>query len=246
MSAKVIPGVKSNNPLNFTKLPPIPAKKKDFYEEEIKKKRHSCTDVICLLLFIIFILAQIALSVLIYVFGSDPKNLLYPHDSNGKLCSDSTPFLLYFNLAECLNINSILGTCTTSTVCVPQCPSQNLFYLISSHRNTLLKNYCNNAYLSIYFNGNVPSSVSLATYTDLINRNICPIYVLQSQQIFKRCFPSFLQEAESAISQVLNATDQVANVTMAITDQNQQITTSLITNAAKSLINLVNIKAIGK
>ena len=245
MSSRVIPGESVSKPLNFTKLPPISAKKKDFYQEEIKKKRHKCTDVICLLLFLVFILAQIALSILIYVFGSNPKNILYPHDSLGNLCSDSTPYLLYFNLADCLNINTVLGVCTTTTVCVSQCPNENLFYLFSSHRNILLKNYCINDYLSAYFNGSIPTSVSEATFNDLINRNICPSYVLTSQQIFRRCFPSFLQQAETA-AQALLATDQITNITKAITDQNQPITTSLIRNAATSVVNLINLKGIGK
>ena len=37
------------------------------YNEEIVKKRHNCSDIICLILFIIFCLAQLVLSILIYI-----------------------------------------------------------------------------------------------------------------------------------------------------------------------------------
>ena len=96
----------------------------------------------------------------------------------------------------------------------------------------------------MFFNGNVPSTVDWNTYNDLIDRNICPIYVLTSQQIFLRCFPSFLQEAATA-TQTLLATDLTTNLTSQITDNNQPITNSLIRNAAKSLINLINLQGVG-
>ena len=242
MSSKVIP---ENNPLNFTKLPPIAhVKPKDYYEDEIKKKRHTCTDVICLVIFIIFLIAQIALSILIYSFGSDPKNILLPRDSNGNLCTGSTPYLFYFNLAECLNINTILNQCTTTTVCVSQCPKENLFYLIPSHRINIVQNYCNKAYLSLYFNGTVPSQMDQSTFLNLVNQKICPVYTLQSDPLFMRCFPSFLKQAENTV-QNLVAIDPSNNQTFQIDDLKQPITPSLITNSAKSLNNLINLSGIG-
>ena len=246
MSSRIIPD-NNKNPLDFTKLPPIPnAKRKDYYEDEIKSKRHTCTDVICLILFLVFVCAQIALSVLIYTYGSNPKNVLLPHDSNGQLCTGSTPYLFFFNLADCLNTNSLLKECPTTKLCVSQCPQENLFYIIPSHRSILFQNYCNQAYLSMYFSGNIPaaSTIDQATYSTLINRNICPIYTLTSEPLFLRCFPSFLKQAESTVQNVL-ATDLLTNKTYQISDQNQQITTSLINNAAKSLSNLIDLSGIG-
>ena len=249
--------------MNFSKLPPIhpsappmyqqdpePANgaheaTKDFYDEEIKKKRHNCTDIICLILFLIFILVQVALSILIYTTGGDPKNLLLPHDSKGNLCEVSTPNLFYFNLVDCLNINVLFNGCTTPTVCVADCPSDNLYYMITSHRSRLLQKYCKQNDLSFYFNNQIPSSVDQSTYYNLISGGICPIYTLQSSPIFNRCLPSFLSTAIETAENIY-ATDSTSNQTIQIFDQNKPLTTDLIKNSAKSLLKLINLKGIGR
>ena len=46
---------------------------KDVYERELVTKRHNCTDVICLIIFIVCCVAQLALSILIYVKGKYRK-----------------------------------------------------------------------------------------------------------------------------------------------------------------------------
>ena len=108
-------------------------KLKDIYEQELVKKRHNCTDVICLLLFIIFGLVQIALSLVVFLRGGDPRDLLLPHDSSSNTCKGSTPNLFYFNLASCVSVGALAGTCPSPTICVNECPNQNLYYLIESH-----------------------------------------------------------------------------------------------------------------
>jgi len=139
------------------------------YEKEIVKKRHNCTDIICLILFIIFCLAQLILSILIYIQPGDPRNLLYPHDSNGNLCSGSTPNLFYFNIIECASATALVSGCTTPTICVSSCPSTTYYYQIQSHRNYMLTNLC--IYSSVYsfYSGNIPASVSLSDYQTLMS-----------------------------------------------------------------------------
>lgn len=138
------------------------------YEKEIVKKRHNCSDIICLILFIIFCLAQLVLSILIYIQPGDPRNLLYPHDSNGNLCSGSTSNLFYFNIIECASASSLVTGCTTPTRCVSSCPTSTYFYQIQSHRNYMLTNLC--IYSSVYsfYSGNIPASVTLADYQTLM------------------------------------------------------------------------------
>ena len=140
----------------------------DMYEKDIVKKRHNCTDIICLILFLVFCLAQLVLSILIYIQPGDPRSLLLPHDSNGNLCSDSKANLFYFNLMECISPTTLVTGCTSPSVCVNSCPTTVYYYVIQSHRDYMLQNLCVTSSLSSYFNGNVPSTVTLADYTQLM------------------------------------------------------------------------------
>jgi hypothetical protein len=142
---------------NFTK--PVPTLE-DIYERELVKKRHNCTDVICLLLFVVFCTVQVALSLLIYIKGGDPSSIILPHDSSGNVCQGSTPYLFYFNLYACASVSAAVTSCPSPTICVTSCPSQNLFYLIDSQRQILFNSYCIQTRLQSYYSNNVPSSVN--------------------------------------------------------------------------------------
>ncbi|VDI21944.1 Hypothetical predicted protein, partial [Mytilus galloprovincialis] len=74
------------------------SKDKDHEEIELNGKRtkhnenfkgpienRSCTDIICCLLFLVFILGLIAVSILGFVWGN-PNRLLHPTDSSGLIC----------------------------------------------------------------------------------------------------------------------------------------------------------------
>eukprot|EP00058_Branchiostoma_floridae_P023889 XP_002609379.1 hypothetical protein BRAFLDRAFT_86470 [Branchiostoma floridae] len=90
-------------------------------------ENRSCTDIICCLLFIIFIAGFLAVGILAWVHG-DPKLLLYPTDSQGNLCGNgnyaSKPNLHFFNLLDCAGFASVLDGCPTPQVCVAACPTE--------------------------------------------------------------------------------------------------------------------------
>ena len=44
----------------------------EIYEKELVSKRHNCTDIICLVIFIVLCLIQLAFSILIFVKGHPP------------------------------------------------------------------------------------------------------------------------------------------------------------------------------
>ncbi|VDI13387.1 solute carrier family 44 (choline transporter-like protein), member 2/4/5 [Mytilus galloprovincialis] len=48
-------------------------------------KNRSCTDIICCLLFLIFIGGLVVVAIFAFKYG-DPKLLLYPVNSNNELC----------------------------------------------------------------------------------------------------------------------------------------------------------------
>lgn len=217
----------------------------DYYENEIVKKRHNCTDILCLIIFLIFFLCQIALSGVIYLSGGDPKSLLLPRDSSGQLCTDSKPNLFYFNLVECVSVNALITGCTSPTICVQECPTDNYYYLLSVQRNVLLEKFCKSSQLSSHFAGSVPSSVDEATYLTLINKKICPVYTISSKPLYGRCLPAILTGAYESTQSVM-ATDSQTNQTLQINDLTQPLNYELVSKATKYLLNLMNIKSISK
>lgn len=214
---------------------------------DILAKRRNCTDIICLLLFIIFILVQVGVSIFAYVNG-DPRQLVLPHDSNGRLCTSPKANLFFFNLLQCININALLTGCPTPQICVADCPSSNLYYLIPDHRTLLLQNYCkSDDLIAIY--GSLPSSsqVSISNYSNLIAKNICPSYVLSSKPLFQRCLPSIISDAVNTVVNI-TAYDSVTNTNTTIYDNQtgQPVTNQLISKAIDYLSKLLNIKTVAQ
>ena len=215
----------------------------DIYRKEIVAKRHNCTDVICLLIFGIFVIAQIILSIVIYVIGGDPTQLLLPYNSDGDMCTGSTPNLFYFNLAECMSISALVTSCTSTSICLANCPPRTLFYMLDADRTLLYSSYCSRPALAAYFGNasSVPTSVGIATYSNLIAARVCPAYTIQETAVYGRCFPSYLVNAANSL--VLNTTS--SNVTYAITDGTNPISETMLTSGTQYLINLLNVRGIG-
>lgn len=214
---------------------------KDYYKNEIKKKRKNCTDILCLILFIIFIVVQVALSCLIYFSGGNPKNILLPRDSGGNLCTEPTKNLFYFNIVECIGINTLLTGCSTPTVCVQECPSNYYFYKIQSHRDILFKNYCRKDLLQKHFSGSVPVSVNEATYVDLAKKKICPAYTIPYKPFYSRCIPAIAAAVLDSTSSVI-VNDSSTNQSFQINDLNQNLNYNLIKKGTEKLYELMNIK----
>ncbi|XP_076308432.1 choline transporter-like protein 1 [Tachypleus tridentatus] len=58
----------------------------------------------------------------------DPKQLLHPTDSDGRICGEGDlvdkPYLFSFDLTKCIKgFSSVLDGCPTQQVCVKNCPN---------------------------------------------------------------------------------------------------------------------------
>uniref|UniRef100_A0A2I2YIL9 Choline transporter-like protein n=1 Tax=Gorilla gorilla gorilla TaxID=9595 RepID=A0A2I2YIL9_GORGO len=94
-------------------------------------KNRSCTDVICCVLFLLFILGYIVVGIVAWLYG-DPRQVLYPRNSTGAYCgmgeNKDKPYLLYFNIFSCILSSNIISVaenglqCPTPQVCVSSCP----------------------------------------------------------------------------------------------------------------------------
>ena len=157
----------------------------------IEKKR-SCTDVICLLLFIVFLGAWGAVA-FFGIQGGDIDKVIYPTNSEGEVCGRGTqkdrPFLLIFDLTQCLNAAVLVIGCPTETVCVSQCPQENyspagaLFAGFSEETiKEKMRPYCK------------PFNDTL-TVDELLKKEICPKWYVKSTAFVGRCLPDLTSAA---------------------------------------------------
>lgn len=137
----------------------------------------SCTDVICCIIFIIFILGFVVVSYFAFSRG-DYKLLLYPMDTQKQLCGygdlKDKPNLLFFDITRCATPAIFLMGCPTTQVCVKDCPSQ------SGVTPALTKPYC------------TPEGK-------------CPLYVLKSKPFVGRCVPDIASLFGASVSAVQSA-----------------------------------------
>ncbi|XP_005190311.2 choline transporter-like 2 [Musca domestica] len=95
---------------------------------EINHKKHSCTDVHCLIIFVCFIVAWFYIAHFALSQG-DLNRVVLPTDSKNRKCGIDSgvvnkPYLYFFDLDKCLDVETALGGCKTKQVCVEQCPQQ--------------------------------------------------------------------------------------------------------------------------
>jgi len=125
-------------------------------------KKRSCTDVICLLLFLVLLGAWGGVAFLAFQEG-DVNKLIHPTDSKGQICGGNgtlkdRPKLLFFDITECLNPAVITLGCPTPQICVKECPKK------TSVSQNDIKPFCS-------------------------SDDECPKYVLKSKHYLGRCIP---------------------------------------------------------
>ncbi len=109
-------------------------------------KKRSCTDVLCLLLFLAFLGGWGFVAYLAISQGDIDKvgelnegggahvtvhflfQVIFPTDSEGHICGRGSfsdrPYLLFFDLTQCLNPAVLALGCPTPQVCVTECPRE--------------------------------------------------------------------------------------------------------------------------
>uniref|UniRef100_A0A8C8WX08 Choline transporter-like protein n=1 Tax=Panthera leo TaxID=9689 RepID=A0A8C8WX08_PANLE len=93
-------------------------------------KNRSCTDIVCCILFLLFILGYIVVGIVAWVYG-DPRQVLYPRNSTGAYCgvgaNKDKPYLLYFNIFSCVLTTNIITVAENGLQCpTPQPVIQSL------------------------------------------------------------------------------------------------------------------------
>ena len=163
-------------------------------------RSRSCTDVLCLALFLVFLGGWVAIGVLGFMKG-DPDQLVYPSNSRGEICGRGDyvdqPSLLFYDLSKC---TFGLG-CSTPQVCVSACPDRTTslyaYALALTEGNAgnygsfdidYQKQFCDPAITTEEWNTIKDDGNELLK---LIDDRRCPSYLISSKPLVGRCVPDF-------------------------------------------------------
>ena len=208
-----------------------PRKHNDNFKGPIENR--SCTDVICCLVFLVFILGLVAVSVLGFVWGN-PSRLLYPTDSSGLICGydeavKDRPVLVYFDILKCARMGpSVVALgCPTPQVCRKSCTNEYFVYLETVYKakeqGTLFpadidKMICKDGV-------NISASTEWEKIDKLVTDNQCAAYYVETTDIVGRCIPSIFKDIlETAVDQltystIVNNTPTTFNLTNTDSDE---------------------------
>ncbi|XP_059489067.1 choline transporter-like 2 isoform X2 [Neocloeon triangulifer] len=160
-------------------------------------KRRSCTDILCLFLFLAFIGGWIFVATYAYRHG-DPQKLIYPTDSRGLRCGvdeevKDKRYLFFFDLTECAKPAVLATGCPTPQVCVKECPKEDFaasYYLATNRDLQGLKNK-----LICKYDVDVSRITSFAQVKQHVDNKECAAWYMNSSSLAGRCIPSFFIKA---------------------------------------------------
>ncbi|XP_068929750.1 choline transporter-like protein 4 [Petaurus breviceps papuanus] len=158
----------------------------------------SCTDVICCVLFLVFLAGYIVVGIVAWLYG-DPRQVLYPRNSTGAYCgvgeNRDKPYLYYFNIFSCITTTSIVTAtmnglqCPTIQICVSSCPKSywtvnpgDMYQSVKDVYNSSLIYFCQ------------PSVDPEMELLSSQNLDLCPDFLLPSSPALGRCIPSINSE----------------------------------------------------
>lgn len=158
-------------------------------------KNRSCTDILCLFIFIFFLAGWAVVAFFAYRYGN-PERLVYPTDSQGNICGrppfEDKQFLFFFDITKCLKraykpgdlLPSLI--CHTPQVCVSQCPNETF---VASGRN---EEEVRQKLICQYHVDPSNKTVSVADLTGPDQK--CASYYLKSSSVARRCLPGKLDQ----------------------------------------------------
>lgn len=162
-------------------------------------KNRSCTDVICLFLFVFFLIGWAIVAFFAYRHGN-PERLIYPTDSEGNICGqppfEDKQYLFFFDITQCLKraykpgdlLPSLI--CNTPQVCVSHCPNET-FVVKNAKRDEedLIRSK-----LICQYDVNPHDKQTYRTLEELTGKDQkCAAYYFKSSSVARRCLPGRLE-----------------------------------------------------
>jgi len=151
----------------------------------LNTEKRSCTDVICLVIFLVFCVSFVGVAFYAFYAGN-PGQLVHPSNSAGEICGQgnqgANPNLLYFDLTQCAGLQAKLASCPTPQVCVEECPRT--YWSSAQGKSSGLNQFCDNL---------IPGQLEDSTtpISKLVEERSCPAYLLPSTPVLGRCVPTF-------------------------------------------------------
>lgn len=159
----------------------------------VRYKQRHCTDTVCLVLFLVFILIYGFISILAISQGN-PTSLIQPSDSLGNICGkaefETKPYQFYYDISKCLTDGGLEFLCPTTKLCVNSCPTQYSHYQslqVMENNGFLSKSLIRQRLVCMY--GFNPINDN-RTIIELVNSGLCAPYTLESKPFLGRCLPS--------------------------------------------------------
>ncbi|XP_032510800.2 choline transporter-like 2 isoform X3 [Danaus plexippus] len=154
-------------------------------------RNRSCTDVLFLIMFTLFLGGWGFVGYYSITRGSVEK-LLAPIDSKGRRCGvdsglEDRKYLVFFNIAKCLSPGTPITGCPTAQVCVQKCPERTFIFEKELRQNPasfeqLRQNMvCTDEVTNI-------QTMTLSEAIAYMQQEKCASFVLQSQPVLGRCF----------------------------------------------------------
>ncbi|KAM4624059.1 choline transporter-like protein 5-A [Polymixia lowei] len=201
-------------------------------------RRRSCTDVLCCLIFIIVILAYVALGIVAWLHG-DPRKVLHPTNSYGQFCGQKgtsnakKPILFYFNILKCANPAILINLqCPTTQMCVSKCPDRFATYTEMQLQHKLSRSYWEYYRQFCKPGFNNPHK----PLSEVLRDEDCPSMIIPSRPFLQRCLPDFI---------TLNGTLTVANKTRFKDALDTARSVTELQDAANGITELVDTKELG-
>ncbi|KAK2157275.1 hypothetical protein LSH36_194g05083 [Paralvinella palmiformis] len=171
-------------------------------------KNRSCTDVICLILYVICFIGFLLVGIWAFTKG-DPRLLLYPTDSNGNLCGygaySNRPNVFFFDLIDCYRVGpAVLSQgCPTPQVCVESCPTDYWQWLTLYAQEAASGTYDSAARSKMICIDSVNAATSSKTVQQLVEDGECAAYYVDSVAVVGRCIPAFISQVISGTSDLI-------------------------------------------
>ncbi|CAG5121002.1 unnamed protein product [Candidula unifasciata] len=165
-------------------------------------KSRSCTDVICCIIFVVFLLGMIVCSIFGYARGN-PVKLVYPTDSFGNLCGQGQftdkKFLFFFDILKCAQTGAAVISlgCPTPQVCVHSCPTDYWSFVQTEVMENAARAQLTAERDKMICKYNVdPQSASKSVY-QYVKDEDCAAYYVKSTPVVNRCIPSIFLDITS-------------------------------------------------
>eukprot|EP00095_Tigriopus_kingsejongensis_P005861 maker-scaffold38_size502422-snap-gene-1.13 protein:Tk05861 transcript:maker-scaffold38_size502422-snap-gene-1.13-mRNA-1 annotation:"hypothetical protein DAPPUDRAFT_305570" len=208
-------------------------------------KKRSCTDILCLLLFLIFIGAWIAVAVYAFINGN-PERLIYPSNSNGEICGRGNyltkPKLIFFDLSRCAKLSALTG-CPTPQVCVAECPDSfgRPWAEVGEAENTdtsvkrRMFPYCGPKMTEAQITDDT------ITVKDLIRDKICPPWWVPSKTLLGRCVPNFETTDDNQV-----VTNDTVIIDKDETPENEVVNGGVLKKAINYIGKVIDVRSFGE